>query len=254
MTKVAAQLYTLREVMRTPEQIEAGFARLASDGWKAVQASGLGPIEPRRLRDTADKYGLEICATHNSMERLSGDLDRLIHEHETLGCRYIGLGAMPGEYRKSREGYEAFAELISPIAARIREAGRVFVYHNHNFEFARFGSITGMDILLERCSDAVQFEPDTYWVQAGGGDVTHWLLRLAGRIDVVHFKDMVYLPDEGQAGMAEVGEGNLHWPAIIAACAKAGVRWHVVEQDVCRRDPFDSLQISLGNLKKLGLE
>ena len=39
--------------------------------------------------------------------------------------------------------------------------------------------------------------------------------------------------------MAEVGEGNLEWPAIIAACG---------------RDPFESLKISLENLKAMGLE
>lgn len=254
MSKIAAQLYTLRDVMRTPEQIDAGFARLAQDGWKAVQASGLGPIEPERLRETADRHGLAICATHVSFDRLTKELDALLREHEILGCNYIGLGSMPRGYALSAEGFKQFASEISKVAERIREAGRVFVYHNHNFELVRFGSVTGMDILLEECSGAVQFEPDTYWLQAGGGDVVHWLGRLAGRIDVVHFKDMVYLPDEGQAGMAEVGEGNLNWPAVIAACEKGSVRWHVVEQDVCRRDPFDSLKISLGNLKKLGLE
>jgi sugar phosphate isomerase/epimerase len=54
--------------------------------------------------------------------------------------------------------------------------------------------------------------------------------------------------------MAEVGEGNLNWPAILTACREAGVRWYLVEQDVCRRDPFESLGISLRNLKTMGIE
>ena len=254
MTKVAAQLYTLRNFMQTPGQIDAGFARLAKDGWKAVQASGLGPIAPADLKAIADKHGLAVCATHISFEALTDNLDGVLRDHEILDCRYIGLGGLPGVYRKDAEGFREFARIITPIANRIRQAGRAFVYHNHHFEFIRFGSLTGMDILLEECGDAVQFEPDTYWVQAGGGDVVHWLGKLAGRIEVVHFKDMVYGLEDGQAIMAEVGEGNLNWPAIIAACARAGVRWHIVEQDVCQRDPFDSLKISLGNLKRLGLE
>jgi sugar phosphate isomerase/epimerase len=162
----------------------------------------------------------------------------------------------------ARYGGEEFAVILPDttadqariVAERIRKAGRTFVYHNHNFEFARFGNLTGMEILLGECGDAVQFEPDTYWVQAGGGDVAAWLGRLAGRIDVVHFKDMVYDIGEGQAAMAEVGEGNLDWPRIISACRAAGTRWHVVEQDICRRDPFDSLKLSLENLRRFGLE
>ena len=254
MTQIAAQLYTLRNEMQTPEQIDRGFARLASDGWKAVQASGLGPIQTVELKALADKHGLEICATHIGYERLLDDLGNVLKDHEILGCRYIGLGAMPAQFRRSEEGFEAFARIITAVAERIHGAGHTFVYHNHNFEFVRFGRRTGMDILLERCGEAVQFEPDTYWIQAGGGDVAHWLGRMAGRMDVVHFKDMVYEPEEGEPVMAEVGEGNLNWPAILIACAKAQVRWHIVEQDTCRRDPFDSLAISLRNLKAMGLE
>jgi sugar phosphate isomerase/epimerase len=53
--------------------------------------------------------------------------------------------------------------------------------------------------------------------------------------------------------MAEVGEGNLNWPAILDACKTAGVEWYLVEQDVCQRDPFESLAISLRNMKSWGL-
>lgn len=255
MTTVAAQLYTLRQVLQTPEEIDRAFARLAGDGWKAVQASGLGPIEPAELRKIADKYGLDVCATHISYDRLVNDIDGVLKEHEILGCKYIGLGAMPMDNRKSGEGFRAFAQSINPAARRIQDAGRVFVYHNHNFEFARFGGKLGLEILLEEFCDAVQFEPDTYWVQAGGGDVVEWLGRLsARRMDVVHFKDMVFDAEAMQPAMAEVGEGNLEWPAVIAACRNANVRWHIVEQDVCKRDPFDCLKTSLENLRKLGLE
>jgi sugar phosphate isomerase/epimerase len=53
--------------------------------------------------------------------------------------------------------------------------------------------------------------------------------------------------------MAEVGEGNLNWPAILEACRQAGVEWYIVEQDTCQRDPLESLRISLRNLQAMGL-
>jgi len=68
---------------------------------------------------------------------------------------------------------------------------------------------------------------------------------------IVHFKDMTVV--NGEPVMAEVGEGNLNWPRIIAACRETGVQWYAVEQDTCRRDPFESLGISLRNLKDMGL-
>jgi hypothetical protein len=45
----------------------------------------------------------------------------------------------------------------------------------------------------------------------------------------------------------------LEWPEIIEACRQAGVEYAAVEQDICRRDPFESLAISYRNLTKLGL-
>ena len=66
---------------------------------------------------------------------------------------------------------------------------------------------------------------------------------------VVHFKDVAGISDERQAIMTEVGEGNLNWEAIIKACQDTRVEWAAVEQDICQRDPFESLAISLKNLK-----
>ena len=41
-----------------------------------------------------------------------------------------------------------------------------------------------------------------------------------------------------QQAMAEVGEGNMNFPAILAACARAGVEWYAVEQDFLPGRPF----------------
>jgi sugar phosphate isomerase/epimerase len=58
----------------------------------------------------------------------------------------------------------------------------------------------------------------------------------------------------GQQRFAEVGEGNINWTAVLDACKYAGTEWMIVEQDVCyERDPFDSLAISLKNIKSWGI-
>ncbi len=75
---------------------------------------------------------------------------------------------------------------------------------------------------------------------------------MGGRMPVVHLKDMVIV--NGQQTMAEIGEGNLNWSSILLACQEAGVEWYAVEQDICQRDPFESLKISYQNLREMGLE
>jgi sugar phosphate isomerase/epimerase len=86
----------------------------------------------------------------------------------------------------------------------------------------------------------------------GGGDPAQWIDKVKGRIPCVHLKDMAIKTDRTQY-MAEVGVGNLNWPRILEACRNAGVQWYLVEQDICYRDPFDSLETSLKNLKEMGV-
>ena len=69
-SKIAAQLYTLREYTKTPADIEVTMNKVAKIGYESVQVSGIGPIEPERLKDIVDKAGLSICATHVSFNRI----------------------------------------------------------------------------------------------------------------------------------------------------------------------------------------
>ncbi|RAK05461.1 sugar phosphate isomerase/epimerase [Halanaerobium saccharolyticum] len=250
--KIAAQLYTVRDFTQTPAEIEKTLKKVKKIGYDAVQVSGFGPIEAVKLKELVDEIGLEICATHISFDRLKNDLDNVIKEHKLWNCKQVGLGIMPEEYRSSADGIREFLQEIAPVAKKLKENELQFIYHNHNVEFANYGDKTGMDILLEESDpDFFDFEIDTYWIQAGGADPAEWIKKVKNRMDVVHFKDMTV--DGWDPQMAEVGEGNLNWPRIIKACSDNQVEWACVEQDVCQRDPFESLAISLQNLKAMGL-
>lgn len=253
-TVLGAQLYTVREYMKTPEDIAKSLKRIKEIGYDAVQLSGLGPIDPYQLKDILDKEQLEAGATHISFERMQQDLDGVIREHKLWNCKYVGIGGMPGAYSTSGEGFAKFAKEASEIARKLNDNGLRFVYHNHSFEFQKFDGITGMEILFNESDPEVfEFEIDTYWVQAGGGDPIAWIKKMKNRMGVVHFKDMTISSERKQI-MAEVGEGNLNWPGIVEACKEIGVRWYMVEQDVCQRNPFESLAISLKNLHSMGLK
>jgi sugar phosphate isomerase/epimerase len=202
------------------------------------------------LKDLADEVGVKIVVTHVAYDRMINDFDALVKEHKIWNCDYVGLGSMPSEYRKSKEGFETFAKEASRLAQRFAENGLRFVYHNHKFEFEKFDGVTGMEILLNKTDpDFFDFEIDTYWVQAGGADPVEWIKKVCGRMDIIHLKDMGIKEDK-QIFM-EIGEGNLNWPAILKACKDIGVKWYCVEQDICPGDPFESLAISFKNLKSM---
>ena len=157
-------------------------------GYESIQVSGFGPIDPFRLKDIVDKFGLEICVTHITYDRLTNDIDSVIRDHKLWMCKYVGLGAMPQQYRCNFEGYYEFIQNISVVAERLSQSGLQFVYHNHKFEFEKFGDKIGLDILFENTDPKTfGFEIDTYWVQAGGANPVDWIKKVEGRMAVVHF-------------------------------------------------------------------
>jgi sugar phosphate isomerase/epimerase len=248
---LAAQLYTVRQFCQDARSLAETFSKVRAMGYTSVQISGIGPIPHAEVKAMLDENGLSCCVTHVRLPWPWQDVDTIIAQHKLWNCQHVGLGAMPDEYRQSEEGFERFVAQANAIDARLRQAGLTFNYHNHNFEMVRFGRRTGLDLLIQEAS--MNFILDTYWIQHGGGDPAAWIKKLAGRMPVVHLKDMAFR--ENRPCMAEVGEGNLNWPAILSACREAGVEWYAVEQDAdFSRDAFDSLQISYNNLKVMGLE
>ncbi len=254
---LAAQLYTIRQHTQTRADFARSMRKIREIGYRVVQVSAIGDISDGDVKQIVDDNGLRICNTHIPFDRLQKDLEAVIAQHQLWGCRHIAIGSMPAAFRESAAGYKRFAALGSHIGERLAAADMTFSYHNHSFEFVKFDGRAGLEILFDESDPRyLQAELDTYWVQHGGADPAAWIERLAGRMPVVHLKDMVMLPGEPgerpQQAMAEVGEGNLNFPEILAACRRAGVEWYAVEQDICQRDPFESLAISFANLAALG--
>jgi sugar phosphate isomerase/epimerase len=257
-SKIAAQLYTLREFCKTSQDFAASMKKVKQMGYDAVQVSGIGPLEKKEIRKILRGEGLTCAATHISFQEMRDQMDKVIEDHRILGCKHLAPGSMPGEYQADAQGYIRFAKEASEVAQKLFEkAGLFWSYHNHSFELIKQdGHKTGMDLLFEHSDPKFfNFEIDTYWITHGGGSPATWIERAKGRIPLVHFKDMVVRRSEKwvEQIMAEVGEGNLDWPAILKACKRSKVKWYFVEQDTCQRDPFESLAISLRNMKSWGL-
>lgn len=247
---IAAELHTLRDHLRDASAIPAGLERVREMGYAGVELAGLGPIEPSALAARLRETGLVACSAHIGWDRLRYETDAAIEDCQTWGCSHAVVPVLPDRYRDAA-GYARFAAEAGEVALRLHEAGIRLGYHNHSFELEHFGKESGLEILY-RSSDRVLLDAqiDTYWIQHGGGSPAGWIRRLRGRVPLVHLKDMDV--SGGQPVMAEVGEGNLDWQDVLAACREAEVLWLIVEQDVCRRDPFESLAISRRNLAALG--
>lgn len=247
--KIAAQLYSVCKHLGTKKDIRETFIKVKQMGYDEVQLSGIGHVDEDKARfieELIKELEISICVTHMSFEQLETELEALIKYHQQWGCKYIGIGSMPKEYR-NKEGYQPFIEWANKIGDRLSKEDMVFVYHNHRFEFQRFEEKTGMDMLIDGFNENVQVLLDTYWVQAGGVDPVELITKLGGKLDIVHFKDYGIVNDE--AIFAEVGSGNFNWARIIKACHEAGVKYAAVERDRGDIDGFESLSISRKYLK-----
>ncbi len=249
---IGINLYSVRQFTQTPADVAQTLKKVKKIGYEAVQISGFGTIEPAELRKMLDGEGLTVCATHVGYGDLRDKMDEVIEKHHIWGCKNAALGALPADMR-NREGFTRFAKEGSDFAAKLAKAGLTFSYHNHSFEFEKFDGRTGMEMIFDDSDPKLLLaEIDTYWVQHGGGDPAAWIRRLKGREPLVHLKDFAVV--EGKQVFAEVGEGNLNWPGILAACKEVGVQWHIVEQDLSLHDIFESIATSLRNLKSWGLK
>lgn len=246
-----AQLYTVRDYIQTEKDFTFTIGKIAAMGYTTVQISAIGKdIPAERIREVCTEAGVQIVLTHNSADRILYDTDALIAEHNILGCSYIGLGSMPEKYR-NREWISHFADDFLEPAKKIAASGKLFMYHNHHFEFEKLGQKRILEYLLEEFApDELGITLDTYWIQAAGGDVCQWISILKDRIPCVHLKDMAV--EHGTSIMAPVMEGNLNFPEILQTLEHTNCQYLLVEQDICQTSPFDCLQKSYDNLAAAG--
>ena len=241
--RIGAQYYTLRESIRNIEDFEETCRKVSEIGYKIVQISGT-PLKAAAMKPILERYGLETVTTHRSFDDFQKDLNEIMDYNRTLGCRLCGIGSMPGWARENGEALGRFLREADEMAKELRKEGFYFGYHNHAIEFAKIDGRFIMDRLMEETDrDAFRFIVDTYWLQVGGMNPVSFLRNLGERAMAVHLKDLKANTDNSTE-MAEVGEGNLDWDEILKACEEAGTKWALVEQDVCRRDPFESMKIS----------
>ncbi len=244
--ELGVQLYTIRDYMKDEDSIRASFTKLRELGYDIGQTAGYF-IGAEKFANIAKETGLRICGTHCGFEDLVADPDKAMREHEMLGTTNIGIGGMPGDARNDLEGLKKFIDKANEFAAYIGKFGFRFTYHNHSFEFRKFDGKRMMDYLADGFDkDNISFVLDTYWVQHGGGDVRAWMEKLAGRIDILHLKDMGMAASQY---ITEIGNGNINFDGIIETADRIGVKYYVVEQDTCPGDPFDSLRISRDYIK-----
>ncbi|MCL2421360.1 MAG: sugar phosphate isomerase/epimerase [Defluviitaleaceae bacterium] len=260
--KKGVQAFTVRDFLTTPEQCRESFGKIAEMGYDSVQAWPTGGMTAQQMQDMLAELGLENCSGGGDFKEMAAGrgIAEAVAAARSFNTKYIGVDTLPEENRYTKDGLKRYADALNKIAAELKKEGCALLYHHHALEFYSLGDgVTGMDILTEETDpEGVYWTLDTHWLTSGGVDPVHWIKKLKGRVPIIHFKD--YGIVEGAVGIeevrksfAEVGEGNINWPPIVAACKETGIEYVIVEQDICKGNPFDSLRTSYKNLCKFNV-
>jgi sugar phosphate isomerase/epimerase len=250
---VGVQLYTVRDQAET--DLGGVLAHLNMIGYKEVETYWNVYTHPaKELRKMIVDNGLSVPSGHFNYEGLDSKLDYA----KELGVQYVVCPMLPKTMWTSADGFKTAAEQFNKWGEKVQSMGMQFGFHNHNYEFQKFGSTTGFDILTTAADPKlVCLEMDCYWITQAGQDPVAMLKKYGSRIQLLHLKDrMAGFPTTQMLGpdaehITEVGSGTIDWKTVIETAQQTGVKHFFVERDNGSTPAFESLRISYNYLSKL---
>jgi sugar phosphate isomerase/epimerase len=257
---IGLQIYTLGE--EAAKDIDATFATVAEIGYRTIEMPGLLGRTASEIRAAADRAGLAIGSLHVPLFAMGpgtglmfGDEDaRIADVLGTLGAKWAvaPIALFPETFQMPADGnmaaaivsafrqsgtdiWKRTASLLNQRAEALKPLGITVAYHNHNIEFMPIGDTSGWKIITgETDPSLVSFEIDLGWIATAGLDPVAFLNGIAGRVAMVHVKD-VAATNKANYGMemhpTEVGSGTLDWKKLLPAAYDAGARLFYIEQE-----------------------
>lgn len=239
---VAVQLFTLRE--ETEKDFAGTLKKVAELGYDGVEFAGFGELSAKEVKALLDEYGLKASSSHVPLDRIQDDIENVIEEQKIIGSRYVVCPYILPEQR-SEENYQALLQTLEKAEEACRKEGLTLCYHNHDFELEKMADgRTVLETILDETKTAAEF--DIYWLTKAGEQPAEWIKKYAGRTPLVHLKDMT---TDDEQFFAELGTGGVDIGAVLETAEATNVEWWVVEQDMTKRTPFESIEMSLDYLK-----
>lgn len=263
---LGAQLYTVRKQLA--ENAEETIKAVAEIGYKAVE---LLRADIPKVIPLCKKYNLAAPSAHFEYACLTGkwenyggkpprpgyNLQAALAEAKKAGIEYFTI---PYISPKDRGGMNMFIRLANELNKAGEAAAKMGLkvgYHNHAFEFTKYGKFTGFEILLENMDPEKTFlELDIFWAKVAGNDPAALIRKYPKHIKLLHLKDVrVNTPETREENVAPeafkpLGEGVIDLAEVLKAAKGIGVAYSFVEQDQAE-DPLAALKASYDYLQKM---
>lgn len=248
---VALQLYTLRD--QTEKDFLGTIRKVADMGYKAVEFAGYFNTPANELKALLDELGLQAPSAHVGLnfgepEKIEADLAKQIEYAKELGLQYIITPWAPLPENPTIDDVNRLAGILEAAGKQVKEAGLIYGYHNHDFEFKLVDGKPVIDLLLEKVSpEYLQAEFDFGWVHMGGQNPVDYATRYAGRVPLAHFKDF----GDGRSD-TEVGKGVVDLKSVLDVAEQVGIEYIIVEQEQFENSSLESAKLSLEFFRENG--
>jgi len=154
-SRLAVTLYTLRDFCTSADDTPRTLARVRRIGYENVQVSGGGlmALEPSDLARMAADAGVRIIGSHIGLPMMREDFRGVVARLHAWGCPYTAIPYLAAEERATLADWKARAKEFTRLGRAFAGEGIALQYHNHHFEFQKFGGRgglggrTGLDLL-----------------------------------------------------------------------------------------------------------
>jgi len=235
---IGLQLYSLRDIIG--KDIKSIITQVAAIGYKEVETYGYSAkggfwgLDAKTFKSLLKQNGLTSPSGHFTMDNFiagksSDELKAYIEAANILDSEYVTVPYLQGDIRKTADDYKKIAAKLNEAALMCKTAGLKLAYHNHDFEFTKFGDTTGYEILLnETDKKLVDFELDLYWAVRSKNDPLQLFNAHPGRFTMWHIKDI----DKAKPTVnTEVGQGAVDFKSIFTGAKTAGVKHYFIEHE-----------------------
>ncbi len=254
---VGLQLYSLRDIIKN--DITGIIAKVAAIGYQEVETygysvkDGFWGLDAKAFGTLLKNNGMSAPSGHYDMEdfmsgKSSDGLKSYIEAAKIIGSEYITVPYLGAGIRKTADDFKKLALKLNEAANLCKSSGLKLAYHNHDFEFTKFGNQTGYDILLKETDEKlVQFELDLYWAVRSGANPLTLFNEHKHRFPMWHIKD---IDKKDKNVNTEVGQGAVDFKSIFTGAQMAGVKHYFVEHEFnYKPDVLGSVKTSFNYVK-----
>jgi sugar phosphate isomerase/epimerase len=233
---VGFQTFPIRDILA--KDFPGTLKMMAGYGYKFVEMCspqgyadiGFGPLtkfKPSEIKTIINDAGLNCPSCHFGFPELTDKLDDRIEFAQQLGLTQMICSTFWLPKTATLNDYLSNADKLNKVAEKIKKAGLITGFHNHEFEFAMLDNQLIYDALMNRFDpDLVKMQFQTEVINLGYKASTYFN-KYPGRFISSHLSD--WTSDKKEV---TIGQGIIDWKEFFMASKTGGVKNFFVEMNL----------------------